>query len=233
MQVCPSLLLKKDRGRPIDPKAKPKAYGEVSVATNVPGVELLEGDDGGSDGESDDGFISNDDDDNDDENDENVGNDVDAEAGSSENDFDSSDDDDEESDNDGSSSEDNNLEEDEDGSEDDDALYSSDNADAISDGNSSEEEAEEYNKTSSSQEDNISAQSKHKAGKRKFSDFDEQLDAANRSLRALKKLAGSKMKQPSETKDGILSNDDFQRIKELKVRRFSHYRKSLKILILS
>lgn len=232
MQVCPSLLLKKDRGRPIDPKAKPKAYGEVSVATNVPGVELLEGDDGGSDGESDDGFISNDDDDNDGENDENVGNDVDAEAGSSENDFDSSDDDDEESDNDGSSSEDNNLE-DEDGSEDDDALYSSDNADAISDGNSSEEEAEKYNKPSGSQEDNVSAQSKHKAGKRKFSDFDEQLDAANRSLRALKKLAGSKMKQPSETKDGILSNDDFQRIKELKVRRFSHYRKSLKILILS
>ncbi|KAI5679290.1 hypothetical protein M9H77_10240 [Catharanthus roseus] len=218
-EVCPSLLLKKDRGRPIDPKAKPKAYGEASVATNVPGVELLEGDDGGSDGESDDGFISNDDDDNDGENDENVGNDVDAEAGSSENDFDSSDDDDEESDNDGSSSEDNNLEEDEDGSEDDDALYSSDNADAISDGNSSEEEDEKYNKPSSSQEDNVSAQSKHKAGKRKFSDFDEQLDAANRSLRALKKLAGSKMKQPSETKDGILSNDDFQRIKELKAKK--------------
>ncbi|KAJ0719872.1 putative SDA1 domain-containing protein [Helianthus annuus] len=27
--VCPSLLVKKDRGRPIDPKAKPKAFGEV------------------------------------------------------------------------------------------------------------------------------------------------------------------------------------------------------------
>ncbi|KAJ0765486.1 putative SDA1 domain-containing protein [Helianthus annuus] len=29
--VCPSLLVKKDRGRPIDPKAKPKAFGEDDV----------------------------------------------------------------------------------------------------------------------------------------------------------------------------------------------------------
>ncbi|TKY47704.1 SDA1-like protein [Spatholobus suberectus] len=41
-EVCPSLLVKKDRGRPIDPKARPKAYGEVNVATDVPGVELLQ-----------------------------------------------------------------------------------------------------------------------------------------------------------------------------------------------
>ena len=42
MQVCPSLLVKKDRGRPIDPKARPKAYGEQNVATDVPDVELLQ-----------------------------------------------------------------------------------------------------------------------------------------------------------------------------------------------
>ncbi|KAJ6689113.1 hypothetical protein OIU85_005512 [Salix viminalis] len=41
-EVCPSLLIKKDRGRPIDPKARPKAYGEVNIVSSVPGVELLE-----------------------------------------------------------------------------------------------------------------------------------------------------------------------------------------------
>ncbi|RWR96987.1 protein SDA1 isoform X1 [Cinnamomum micranthum f. kanehirae] len=41
-EVCPSLLVKKDRGRPTDPKARPKAFGEVNVASNVPGAELLQ-----------------------------------------------------------------------------------------------------------------------------------------------------------------------------------------------
>ena len=36
----------------------PKAYGEVEVATNVPGVELLNDDSGNSDSDADDGFIS-------------------------------------------------------------------------------------------------------------------------------------------------------------------------------
>ncbi|OIW14641.1 hypothetical protein TanjilG_32983 [Lupinus angustifolius] len=40
-EVCPSLLVKKDRGRPVDPTARPKAYGEVDVATDVIGAELL------------------------------------------------------------------------------------------------------------------------------------------------------------------------------------------------
>lgn len=53
MQICPSLLVKKDRGRPIDPKAKPKAFGEVSVASDVPGLELLQEDDSMSDGSDD------------------------------------------------------------------------------------------------------------------------------------------------------------------------------------
>ncbi|XP_064992080.1 uncharacterized protein LOC135628963 [Musa acuminata AAA Group] len=41
-EICPSLLVKKDRGRPVNPKARPKAYGEVSIATDVPDIELLE-----------------------------------------------------------------------------------------------------------------------------------------------------------------------------------------------
>ncbi|KAE8023583.1 hypothetical protein FH972_009260 [Carpinus fangiana] len=44
-EICPSLLIKKDRGRPTDPKARPKAYGEVDVVSDVPGVELLQTDD--------------------------------------------------------------------------------------------------------------------------------------------------------------------------------------------
>jgi protein SDA1 len=51
------LLVKKDRARPVDPKARPKVFGEVIVASDVPGAELLnedissEGE--GSDAESD------------------------------------------------------------------------------------------------------------------------------------------------------------------------------------
>ncbi|CAD5191182.1 unnamed protein product [Musa acuminata subsp. malaccensis] len=41
-EICPSLLVKKDCGRPVNPKARPKAYGEVSIATDVPDIELLE-----------------------------------------------------------------------------------------------------------------------------------------------------------------------------------------------
>jgi len=56
------------------------------------------------------------------------------------------------------------------------------------------------------------------AQKRKFSDFDGQLNVANTSLRALKRLAEAKRDHlASDKSDGILSNEDFQRIKELKV----------------
>ncbi|KAL1137461.1 hypothetical protein V6Z11_A12G309100 [Gossypium hirsutum] len=60
-EVCPSLLVKKDRGRPMDPKAKPKSYGEVNVLSNVPDIELLEQDDdigGSEDDESGDEAVS-------------------------------------------------------------------------------------------------------------------------------------------------------------------------------
>ncbi|KAK7819495.1 protein sda1 like protein [Quercus suber] len=59
-----------------------------------------------------------------------------------------------------------------------------------------------------------------KAKKRKLSDFDGQLLAADSSLRALKRLAGVTMGQTSpDSTDGILSNEDFQRIKELKAKK--------------
>ncbi|GMN64494.1 hypothetical protein TIFTF001_033568 [Ficus carica] len=110
-EVCPSLLVKKDRGRPTDPKARPKAYGEVNVLSNVPGVEL-----------------------------------------------------------------------------------------ETKDGESSLKDS--------------------KARKRKLSDFDRQLVAADTSLRALKKLAGTTLvSTSSDSTDGILSNEDFRKIKELKAKK--------------
>lgn len=73
---------------------------------------------------------------------------------------------------------------------------------------------------------------KRKGQKRKFEDFDEELDGANQSLRALKRLAGARLESEAITEepttDGILSNEDFQRIKELKV---SHHFYTINIII--
>ncbi|XP_043724730.1 protein SDA1 homolog [Telopea speciosissima] len=60
-EICPSLLVKKDRGRPTDPKARPKAFGEVNVVSNVPGIELLPQHGGGDDDDDESTFSSFDD----------------------------------------------------------------------------------------------------------------------------------------------------------------------------
>ncbi|KAI3992514.1 hypothetical protein MKX01_022605 [Papaver californicum] len=39
-EVCSSWLVKKDRGRPTNPKARPKAFREVNIASNVSGLGL-------------------------------------------------------------------------------------------------------------------------------------------------------------------------------------------------
>ncbi|GJW61280.1 protein SDA1 [Tanacetum coccineum] len=44
-----SLFREKDRGRPTDPKKKPKAFGEVTIPSDVPGADLLRDDDGNDD----------------------------------------------------------------------------------------------------------------------------------------------------------------------------------------
>ncbi|TKY58127.1 SDA1-like protein [Spatholobus suberectus] len=218
-EVCPSLLVKKDRGRPIDPKARPKAYGEVNVATAVPGAELLQ-------------IIDNDDE---------------LESGDSENDqqndqmsIDSDDDenrlciddtggvDDDTEDNDV-------ISEDEDEKGFNYETGDSDSADDVEDMEDDLEDSEEANEEDdevSSEEDNdlhISSDDgsvetrralKKTAMKRKFAEFNGQLIAADSSLRALKKLAATTMGHDlAESKSGILSNEDFQRIKELKAKR--------------
>nr|KYP75742.1 Protein SDA1 isogeny [Cajanus cajan] len=181
-EVCPSLLVKKDRGRPIDPKAKPKAFGEVNVASDVPGAELLhivDNDDEQDMGQSDDSAYSVSD--NDQENDLMSINDDDNEIGVSDDDDDNDD------------------------------IENSEQADEEDD--VSEHEDDDGNvKLKNTLEDS--------GKKRKFTDFNGQLIAADTSLRALKKLAGTKMGDVlPEPEDGILSNEDFQRIKELKAKR--------------
>ncbi|CAL9227604.1 unnamed protein product [Arabidopsis halleri] len=56
--------------------------------------------------------------------------------------------------------------------------------------------------------------------KRKLVDFDASFLASDTSLRALKRCAEAKREQPSfAERDGILSNEDFQKIKELKAKK--------------
>jgi len=224
LQLCPSLLVKKDRGRPIDPKARPKAYGEVTVATDVSGVELLQTvDNDEQDGDhSDDSACSVSD--NDQQNDM-----------MSINDDDDDDDDDEESqlcsDDDTESDDDeargtDAISEDEDESSD----FEAGDSDTAEDVDDKGDDNDEEDDVSDHEEDgeqaylsdgsNVETKSKLKvsAKKRKFTDFDGQIIAADTSLRALKKLAGAKVGDVlPESQDGILSNEDFQRIKKLKV----------------
>lgn len=176
-EICPSLLIKKDRGRPTDPKAKPKAFGEVTVPSDVPGAELLlddDEDDDVSNASDEDGESINGSDD-----------DISIPDGASELNSDEEDDDDD------------------------------------------EEMGSEEDELSEDEVDGMSIDSRgsdiKKGQKRKFDDFDGELDGANQSLRALKRLAGARLENEAseevDTTDGILSNEDFQRIKELKAKK--------------
>ncbi|GFQ02718.1 protein sda1 homolog [Phtheirospermum japonicum] len=187
-EVCPSLLVKKDRGRPIDPKARPKAFGEVHVSSSIPGVELLEQDDDGNSDEEIDG-----DDDNQEEDGVCL---VDEEDVIGESDGESAEDDDEDS-------------------EEEENSIDSDGACEISDEEEGEEIADEENESNLPESESNKSQTK----KRKFTDFEGQMSAAHNSLRALKKLAGETGSAPSNMDDGILSNEDFQRIRELKAKK--------------
>ncbi|OAY83744.1 Protein SDA [Ananas comosus] len=72
----------------------------------------------------------------------------------------------------------------------------------------------------SSDEEKVKEDELLRGEKRKLSDFIGQLNAADVSLRALKRVAGSQRARnlPNET-DGILSNEDFQHIKELMAKK--------------
>lgn len=211
--------MKKDRGRPSNPKARPKAFGEKDIATDIPDVELLQFQD-----ESDEeiAFDTGDEMDytNEDEEDVDGGEeDGDQEEGEK------TDDEDVEGhvDDFGTDSE---LEVSDDG------LDTDHSDDGDEEGNDSEEEVtEEDNKESDDGEDveeeavgEFDGRNDDEAmegtlnRKRKLLDQSDNLNASDASLRALKRLAAEKLGYIStEPADGILSNEDFKRIKELKV----------------
>lgn len=239
-QLCPSMLVKKDRGRPSDPTARPKAYGEVSVASAVPGVELLQNNE---DDEDDDSIGSDEEDidaeDSDDGGSVGIDNSVscgsdDENATSDDEETHASTDDNECGDEslegdsvhgeDSSSAEDldevssDEVDEDEDEDYDEDAK-----ADCGDDNEEVHDEVNAVSETNSGEEKTGSRAKISETRKRKFTDFDGQINAAETSLRALKKLAETKLSQPpSDSADGILSNEDFQRIKQLKVLKFAY-----------
>ncbi|PIA30349.1 hypothetical protein AQUCO_05600053v1 [Aquilegia coerulea] len=199
-EICPSLLIKKDRGRPTDPKAKPKAYGEVNVSTTVPGVELLDEDNENSDTNESESSAS--------DYDEAAATDDEKKhpfdvATDSINDEEYN-----ELNEDGEASENDEL-----GEESDDFSDFHDDEDQESDAVSSkveEESDEDVDKVDKG--DPITK-------KRKFFDVGR-LSAADTSLRALKKLAGETMGPvSSDSEGGILSDKDFRRINELEAKK--------------
>ncbi|CAL5188012.1 unnamed protein product [Lathyrus oleraceus] len=221
-EICPSLLIKKDRGRPTDPKARPKAYGEVNIATDVPGAELLQNsdDDVEQDGNhSDDSAHSDSDDDQEDDqvslnlNDENQ---LGSDNTGSDDDEDKDPDVVSEDENDGSSDYETNDDVED---EDDDDLEDSEEDDE-EDGEISNHEGDGDLHTIHDGSMDTKTTLNDSTKKRKFRDFNDQLISADTSLRALKKLAGTTIENSlPEKEDGILSNEDFQRIKELKARK--------------
>ncbi|RWV94376.1 hypothetical protein BHE74_00020845 [Ensete ventricosum] len=241
-KICPSLLVKKDRGRPVNPKARPKAYGEVSIATDVPDIELLEhvdnsmtdssdaeasasdlDDECDSDAEPEKGDASLEDEEDDEVSDEKNEEEREEDLGNSDNidreedDGDDLDDDIDEKaaydEHDSDTTEDADLSDDNmDISSELDALGKKSSNDICNDDDLSNHEC------ASDDNDEIKEGEKAKSQKRKFADYVGQLNTSESSLRSLKRLTMAKMSQKaSDETDGILSNEDFQRIKELKV----------------
>ncbi|KAL6190479.1 hypothetical protein ACLB2K_036876 [Fragaria x ananassa] len=196
-ELNPSLLIKKDRGRQhVNSKARPKAYGEVDVLNDVPGLDLLKNDD--------DNEESDDNDDNDDE----------PSLRGTDEMLASSDDEGLQITNTDSGSENDDMM-----SEDGDEIDEND-SDVSGDEDEVEAENEDEDEEEESDKNDGSGVKENTAKKRKFADFDTQLNDAEASLRTLKRLAKENMGSvPSDSTDGFLSNEDFRRIKELKVKQ--------------
>ncbi|KAF5749191.1 protein SDA1 isoform X3 [Tripterygium wilfordii] len=172
-EICPSLLVKKDRGRWYDSEARPKALGEVKVFNSVPGVELLHYDVDNADSD----------------NSEQDGDDTDEKS----------------------------------------TFISSDGEVCTSD--DEQNQLSNYNGLDGASVSDVRAKfhnlkpergrgaNESEARKRKFHDFGGQLNAADTSLRALKRLTVVNNTGNASLDDGILSNEDFQRIKELKAKK--------------
>lgn len=199
-------------------KARPRLFGEVNVATNVPGIDLLQCDDDDSDDEDIEGGHD-------------TGELMLRNCDSYENGAACNDDLQEDNDIGGAADEiyeGDQLAEDE-------GISSSDDEDlGVSDDDDEEDEEEEEEEEGEGEDeeddeddhedanggvgDNRSQEVVSKTSKRKFSDFDAQLCAGQASLRVLKKIAVDRMRHASPcSTEGILSNEDFQKIKEKEV----------------
>ncbi|WZZ19070.1 hypothetical protein YC2023_112159 [Brassica napus] len=212
-EINPSLLVKKDRGRPGGPVAKPKQFGEANVFSDVPNVELLQESDHESD--SDDG----------DEEDDDVelpGSDDVEQEELVPDDCGNEDEAEEDSDDDM-----NNTEDDSDvdtsiaGDDEEEDMNDSDEAETDSENEEMEsEEDDDDGEASDSSEEDSGSKEKAKGKKRKMVDFDANLLSADTSLRALKRFAEAKSEQPClDENDGILSNEDFRKIKDLQAKK--------------
>ena len=186
--------------------ARPKEYGEVNVATGIPGAELLQEDEEISDGDSDlEGNCSS-------SSDEVEKNDVEDDVGDNADQISDSDNEDDTIDEIGAKFEDDDEDENRTTNGDD----CSDDDDRSDDIVSDSDDLESCSSSDSDTSD-VEGDDRNGARKRKFTDFDHQLDTAKVSLRALKKLTAAKFENSPETDDCIYSNEDFQRIKELQV----------------
>ncbi|KAL0732783.1 hypothetical protein Bca4012_008993 [Brassica carinata] len=207
-EINPSLLVKKDRGRPGGPVAKPKQYGEVNVFSNVPNVELLQESDHESDSDDDDMELPGSDDDVEQEMvPDDCGTEDEAEEEDSDDDMNNAEDDD--------SDVDTSIAGDEE-----EGMNDSDEAETDSENEELESEEDDDGEASDSSAEDGGSEEKAKGKKRKIVDFDANLLSADTSLRALKRFAEAKSEQTSlDENDGILSNEDFRKIKDLQAKK--------------
>ncbi|XP_072969918.1 uncharacterized protein [Typha angustifolia] len=242
-EICPSLLVKKDRGRPVNPKARPKAFGEITVASDVLGVELLQQeDDYSAPTSSDDELIASGCEDEGslpstcgDDSKSEISHGTKEEGGAGEigeeDDVPDEDEDEDEGvdqmsedDNDAFTDEDceelgDNVDGDRKYDESDDEDAGDDNEEMAVESSSDYDDNDNCTDNDSSNDEETNKE-RSKAVKRKFVDYVGQLNAAEASLRALKRIAGARKAQiSSDETDGILSNEDFRRIKELKAKK--------------
>ncbi|XP_021758541.1 protein SDA1 homolog [Chenopodium quinoa] len=211
-EVNPSQLPKKYRGR-FATNAKPKQFGEASVATDVPGADLLRLGKKYDDQDYDSIEVENDDDaeDDDDGGEDAEGDDSDEDAEDDAGDEDAEDDDDVTSFKClGVSAVNECCAEVESKVEGDDRITAGEEV--------QEDDVEMEGESSSLIESDVSHVQDSGDRKRKYADFDQQLDAAESDFRALKKLTVRKSEHLSEADDHFYSNKEFQKIKKLLVR---------------
>uniref|UniRef100_A0A803LYJ1 Protein SDA1 n=1 Tax=Chenopodium quinoa TaxID=63459 RepID=A0A803LYJ1_CHEQI len=208
-RVNPSLLAKKHRGRSAA-NVKPKQYGEASDATDVPGADLLRQGKEYDDQDYDSIKVENDDAEDDDDGSE----DAEGDASDEDAEDDAGDEDAEDDDDDvtsfnclGDSAVNECCAEVESKVGDDDRITA----------------GEEFREDDVDMEDEFSSLIESDGShvqisgerKRKYADFDQQLDTADSDFRALKKLTVRKSEHMSEADDHFYSNEEFQQIKKL------------------